>query len=825
MNRCIIISALAVMVALISSSPATLSFAAEPPDRDLVPDWQWRPRGDDRTEDSRPPELSPDQRLLPDDRAVIGADDRVRITPTTDAPWRSIVSLELQFSSGPGGCTGWFIGPRIVATAGHCVFNPDLGGWATGIRVIPGRDGVDEPFGSQTADDWAAFAKWVDDGNDQLDFGAVFLPDETLSNAVGWFRYGAFTDTDLEGLLETANLAGYPGVEPMPFDCPDEANFTGCTLWAHWDDIVSLSFAEFISCPGFPDPCEVIQEGLAFYPIDTEGGQSGAPVWLSNGSQRVVVAIHTGGNCAPGLNCGVLLTPYAAAGFESVGAAQHLEPKFGLPPIPGPYICESPPPLAPSTAVSIMSSATQVVAGDSVTLRINETNDGDVNLTNPFVDLAPLGLTLDETSIEFRGGDTDDDGELDVGETWTWRVVATVAEDTTYTATGHGTDPLGTDITYPADPDEQDSVEVDVISPSTTVAIRSSASAVTAGDTVRLGIREANDGDADLASPFVELAPLGLTLDKASPQFRGGDTDGDGNLDVGETWRWVVPTVVTVPTTYTATGHGIDPLGTDITYPADLDEQDSVFVDVNDPPSGPSTSVKISSAADVIPLGASAVLRIRETNDGDADLTNPFVELDPLALSLDNSSSQFIGGDGDGDGVLDKGETWRWDVCTVVSAATTYTATGHGIDPLGIDITYPLDLDERDSIFIDTITTGIGPSTVIAICSSAKRVSGGDSVTLVIAETNDGDVDLTNPFVELAPLAITLTKTSPEFTEGDINGDGVLDVGETWSWAVSTMVAAPTTYTATGHGTDPLGTDITYPADPDEQETVFVDVI
>ncbi len=50
---------------------------------------------------------------------------------------------------------------------------------------------------------------------------------------------------------------------------------------------------------------------------------------------------------------------------------------------------------------------------------------------------------------------------------------------------------------------------------------------------------------------------------------------------------------------------------------------------------------------------------------------------------------------------------------------------------------------------------------------------------------------------------------------GDDNTNGVLDPGETWTWVVTTNPPADVTVTATGHGTDPTGVDITYPGDPD----------
>src|SRR5271157_3349706 len=81
--------------------------------------------------------------IRPPFETVIDRDDRVRILDTELAPWRMICALRMQGGSGAGAIgTGWFIGPRTVITAGHCVFsNYFFGGWASTIEVIPGLNG------------------------------------------------------------------------------------------------------------------------------------------------------------------------------------------------------------------------------------------------------------------------------------------------------------------------------------------------------------------------------------------------------------------------------------------------------------------------------------------------------------------------------------------------------------------------------------------------------------------------------------------------------------------------------------------------------------
>jgi hypothetical protein len=232
----------------------------------------------------------------------------------------------------------------------------------------------------------------------------------------------------------------------------------------------------------------------------------------------------------------------------------------------------------PSTITSITSSASQVVSGGTVNLTVKEKNDGDVPLTGASTTVDHGVGALTPASPGFSGDDAD--GILEPGETWQWVVTSVVVNaSTTFTAIGHGIDPLGKDITYPFDPEERDSVSVSVANPSTIVDIASSASLVNVGGTVNLTIKEKNDGDVPLKFASTTVDNGVGTLTAASPNFSGDD--GDGVLEPGETWQWIVNNVVVnASTTFTVIGHGTDPLGNDVTYPADQQEKDSVSVEV-----------------------------------------------------------------------------------------------------------------------------------------------------------------------------------------------------------------------------------------------------
>jgi glutamyl endopeptidase len=208
---------------------------------------------------------------------VLGNDDRVKITDTKGSPWRMIAGLKLkprppQTSSFIG--TGWFIGPKTLLTAGHCVYSmSDYNGWIGSIEVSPGRNGQDFPFKTVTATKFFALQQWINSSNPDYDIGCIQLA-EPLGDTVGYFKIASQTDSDLENAL--VNVSGYPG---------DLDN--GRTQYFHQNRVLRTSARR------------------VYYDVDTYGGQSGSPVWVqaSVNSEPLAIAVHaygTGGT-APSL--------------------------------------------------------------------------------------------------------------------------------------------------------------------------------------------------------------------------------------------------------------------------------------------------------------------------------------------------------------------------------------------------------------------------------------------------------------------------------------------------------------------------------------------
>jgi len=210
---------------------------------------------------------------------VIGRDTRVRVTDTTRAPFRFICKLLGE----KGGCSGTLIGPSTVLTAAHCTK-----GRASRMRVIPGRNGTGEPFGSARGTKFVTFPG--------ADIAIVHL-DAPLGASVGyWSRLHSLHKDDPIGTSIAArlplpagmlkiNLSGYPGDLPAgkKFDClgPGRHALCGKFQYRAYDATVRRA-------------------GRMLHHLDdTYRGHSGSPVWVRRHPSlggRVLVGVHVAGS-------------------------------------------------------------------------------------------------------------------------------------------------------------------------------------------------------------------------------------------------------------------------------------------------------------------------------------------------------------------------------------------------------------------------------------------------------------------------------------------------------------------------------------------------
>ena len=201
---------------------------------------------------------------------VCGHDGRVQVGEDGTPPWRMICQLIITMGNGATSRgTGWFISPRTVMTAGHCVHSSRNGGWVRSVEVIPAMSGHLRPFGSSTSVQFHSVGGWVNRQEQASDYGCIILPEgDGLGLRTGWFGFAALPDAALKDLL--ANNSGYPGDKSFG------------TQWYNAGRIIGTE-----------------AQRLA-YMFDTAPGQSGSPTWRYDKTQkrRHVIGIHNYGGCA-----------------------------------------------------------------------------------------------------------------------------------------------------------------------------------------------------------------------------------------------------------------------------------------------------------------------------------------------------------------------------------------------------------------------------------------------------------------------------------------------------------------------------------------------
>src|SRR5262249_55755290 len=196
--------------------------------------------------------------------SVFGKDDRVKVKATGSYPFSAVVMVTDTFARHQvfyG--SGALIDPYHVLTAAHVVYDGSLGGNATSIKVIPGRNGHSRPYGAALAVAAHVDPTYVNDENRRDADLAVVTLNRPIGASTGFFGLRAEPDSFFAGGV--LNTAGYPG---------DKGRGKADQMYYSSGTAVDTS------------------SGLVFHRIDTYNGQSGSPLWEISGDQRYIVAVH-----------------------------------------------------------------------------------------------------------------------------------------------------------------------------------------------------------------------------------------------------------------------------------------------------------------------------------------------------------------------------------------------------------------------------------------------------------------------------------------------------------------------------------------------------
>lgn len=183
---------------------------------------------------------------------IIGTDDRVRVLDTTEFPYSTSAYIVTTYPNGKSYLgSGNLISSDTLLTAGHCVYNPDRGGWGT-VKVYVGYDGItgEAPFGIASSKIIYSVSGWVNGSGSGYDFAVIKL-DRPVGEQAGWLGY-----TDMES--GNITMTGFPGE-------------MGSRMYTMSGTIARVS------------------DRNTYYTIDSTPGNSGSSVYNSDNK---VVAIH-----------------------------------------------------------------------------------------------------------------------------------------------------------------------------------------------------------------------------------------------------------------------------------------------------------------------------------------------------------------------------------------------------------------------------------------------------------------------------------------------------------------------------------------------------
>jgi len=204
--------------------------------------------------------------------SIHGPDDRQRQYETDRYPWSAIASLVCEGRHGvPWLGTGFFISRSLLLTAGHCVYQHNLGrdghpiGWAQRISVYPGRNGSQLPQKQLVHRQLFSTVGWVTKRDSAFDYGAIVVDPLAMGFGDGGY-FGVRMLKDSELLQSLVTVAGYPGDHAEP----------GCQFYVV-RRLLSLTWLNLT------------------YDADTTAGQSGGPIFISSRRGQEVVGIHTTG--------------------------------------------------------------------------------------------------------------------------------------------------------------------------------------------------------------------------------------------------------------------------------------------------------------------------------------------------------------------------------------------------------------------------------------------------------------------------------------------------------------------------------------------------
>lgn len=454
-------------------------------------------------------------------------------------------------------------------------------------------------------------------------------------------------------------------------------------------------------------------------------------------------------------------------------------------------------------------------APGTLTFTITVDNTGNQSLSGVLLTdtLTQNGGALTLTSGPTLAGDTDGDSEIDVDEVWTYTAtfVATQAQiddgsdiinsvEVDTDQTGSQTDDATTTITQ---------------SPSFDVSKTSNSMSISAPGVIAYEIEVTNTGNTAVTGlvPTDTLTQGATTLSLTTGLDLSGDTDGDSELDVGETWLYTG--------TFAAGQDHIDDGATIVNDISIASDNAGTETSQTSTTITQTAGFSIAKSVDTAVLTAPGTLNyeIVVENTGNVSLTGTSL-VDNLAQSgaLTLTTGPTLSGDTDADNELDVGETWTY----VASFDVLQTHIDDGADIVN---TATFDTNETPSDS-DGATTTINQTDAITLSKSVATGeptsfdAEGDTIDFTFVVTNSGNTTLEAPITidddeignglacsasDLAPGASVSCDHTWTATQADLNAGSVTNTATAED--INGNVSAPQQATVTAVQSPALSID------------------
>jgi uncharacterized repeat protein (TIGR01451 family) len=488
----------------------------------------------------------------------------------------------------------------------------------------------------------------------------------------------------------------------------------------------------------------------------------------------------------------------------------------------------------------VVDPAAEIVEGPDLPRRPAEYTYDVTNTGTVALDLTPDPPVDDRCApLSFVGGDENNDGLLDVDETWSYTCSTLLSRSQgTPPPTGNESAFVRNTVTATGIPSFEgtlfpqhqvsatDNATVLVIEPAIAITKSATPPVILADGSVTYTFEVSNPGD-------VGLEVIGPEDDQCSPlEFTGGDTDGNGllngaNTAAPEVWTYECSRAVPLPDPpataidNTATVAGVDPLGN--LYTSESTASVRVF--------RPDIDLEKSVSSELVPVGRDVTYAFDVTNTGISPIPADDVlenvrlsdaSLPPATTPPGCINPTFVGGDTNGDGRLDRepAEVWRYECTGPVTLPTTDVALVIATAGLGFNPPVPVDV-------FDPAVASVRPfHPAIDVTKTAvpTQLLGGGPVTYTYEVRNTGDV----PLADVASRITDDTCSPVTFVSGDLDADGLLDsptsifedsLDEVWIFTCTVDITETTTNTVlvTGTPTNSTGEPLCGPQTPNTE--------